>query len=198
MVHSGDVPRLVTAGLWLLFTAVAVLTGLGAVAIVRGAVTGNAPAPLSAEQVSEQLRTGSVAPAPTATGPGHPRPSTTPTPSGSQSTQPHSSPSHSVTSTTPAPPPTAGGQTAAVVRTLGSRGGTVVAVCSDDRTYLRSWSPAAGYVVDEYARGPASEAEITFASLGTKEAEVKLTVTCERGRPLAQVETNGESDTSHG
>lgn len=83
-----------------------------------------------------------------------------------------------------------------MVRTLGSRGGTVVAACSSRQVYLRSWSPADGYLVDELERGPSHEAKIRFAAIGSSEDEVRIVVTCDGGVPTAQVEGSGESDHS--
>ena len=40
--------------------------------------------------------------------------------------------------------------------------------------YLRSWSPAAGFAVDEVQRGPAATAEIKFRSTGGQEDEVGM------------------------
>jgi hypothetical protein len=61
----------------------------------------------------------------------------------------------------------------------------VVASCSAGQAYLRSWSPAAGYAVDEVHRGPASTAEIKFRATGGREDEVKMDVTCRGGLPTA-------------
>lgn len=192
MVHSGGMPRLVTVGLWLVFTAVAVLTGLGAVAIVRGAVTGDGAVPLSAEQVSQQLRSGDVSPTPTVT-PSHPHHATA-TPTGSPGPRPSHHPSSSATAQ---PTQSSGpGHRSAVVRSIGSRGGTVVAACTSGQVYLRSWSPAAGFIVDSYDRGPGTTASIKFASAdsATGETEVELSVTCAGGVPTAASDTRGETD----
>ncbi len=43
--------------MWSLFTVMAVLSGLGAVAVVQGAISGSAPDPLTTGQVSSELGT---------------------------------------------------------------------------------------------------------------------------------------------
>jgi hypothetical protein len=58
--------------------------------------------------------------------------------------------------------------------------------------YLRSWSPAAGYTVDEVHRGPAEAAEIKFRSSGGHDDEVSLRVTCRAGTPTSS--SDGSSD----
>jgi hypothetical protein len=49
---------------------------------------------------------------------------------------------------------------------LASQGGTVIARCVGDRAYLKSWSPAQGFLVDNVARGPVAAAHVTFESMG--------------------------------
>jgi len=161
-----------------LFTVVAVATGLGAVSIVRSAVTGTTAAPLSADQVAAELKAYATEPTPGADGTGRPssRPETSPPPDPG----------------TASPSPTR--SSAVTVRTLASRGGTVVASCQAGLAYLRSWSPAEGFVVDEVRRGPAAETEVRFTSAGEGGTEVKLRVECSSGTPVAQVETDSDSD----
>ena len=62
----------------------------------------------------------------------------------------------------------------------GSSGGTVYAVCVSGQARLSSWSPAQGYLIDGYSRGPASSAWVKFKSSGT---EVTVTVICAGGQP---------------
>lgn len=172
--------RLLSAALWVLFTVVAVATGLGAVSIVRSAVTGPTAAPLSADQVAAELRVYATAPTPSAGVGGTARPSSRPETSAPPNRE------------TASPSPTRSG--AVTVRTLASRGGTAVASCQAGLAYLRSWSPAEGFVVDEVRRGPAAETEVRFASAGEEGTEVKLRVECSSGTPVAQVETDSDSD----
>jgi hypothetical protein len=77
-----------------------------------------------------------------------------------------------------------------VVRTLASRGGSVVAACRSGLVTLRSWSPAVGFRVSEVKRGPASEVEVRFAS---KDTEVTMKVSCRGGVPTATTESDSES-----
>ncbi len=77
-----------------------------------------------------------------------------------------------------------------VVRTVASRGGSVVAACTSGRVTLRSWSPAVGYRVDEVNRGPATEVEVKFVS---SSSEVQLKVRCVSGVPTGQSEVDDES-----
>jgi hypothetical protein len=173
-----------TAALWTVFTVTAVATGLGAVTIVRNALTAPAAATLTPAQVVAEL--GSMTPAPTPT-----VAVTSPSPT-SSSTRPHprTSGSHHPTggASTSAPPeqptrttsPPATGST----RTLASRGGTAVGRCTPDGVYLQSWSPAPGYQVEEVERGPGSHADVWFEG----PYEVHLVVTCAGGVPVGQVE----------
>jgi hypothetical protein len=74
-----------------------------------------------------------------------------------------------------------------VVKTVSSRGGSVVAACTSGLVTLRSWSTAVGYRFDEWSRGPATEAEIKFAS-GSN--EVTLKVRCVSGVPSGTSEVD--------
>lgn len=178
IVHSGGVRRLLSAALWVVFTLVAVATGLGAVSIVRTAVTGTTAAPLSADQVAAELAAQPAAPTPDG------RPDRTTEPPSRPGT---ASPTPSATSPTPS---RSQAQPDVTVRTLASRGGTVVASCEAALVYLRSWSPAEGFVVDEVDRGPASEAEVRFTAAGEDGVEVTMRLECSSGSPVAAVEVD--------
>jgi len=196
--------------LWSLFTVMAVLSGLGAVAVVQSAIAGSAPEPLSSAQVSAELGAVTAGPAapttapptsqpgPTASsgGKSEPGPTTSPggaggspgtaaTPSGSP--RPSKSPSSSATGGS-----SGGSGTPGQTRVLTSRGGSVVASCQSGQVYLRSWSPAPGYTVDEVERGPADGAEIKFQSTGGPDDEVKMHLTCRSGVPTSTVEGDRE------
>jgi len=197
-----------TAVLWGVFTVTAVATGLGAVGVVRDAVTTPAASALSPGQVTAELA--SATPTTTSSGgptasPGRspspdPSPSHSRRPSATRFSSPTSAPSSSSSSTTGTRPshssttsPTPGGKPSTdpvrVTRSLGSRGGSVVATCTAGSVYLESWSPAPGFRVHEVQRGPASDVEVTFES---GSLEVQLHVRCVSGVPVASVETSGD------
>ncbi len=169
--------------LWVVFVAVAVVSGWVAVQMVGAAIAPASVAVLSAGEVSSRLATSTPVPQSSATQRPSDRPSdksSNPAPSGSD--RPGSSPAPS--GTTQAPSST-------VVRTLVSRGGSVVASCTGSTVYLRSASPAVGYDFDEWDRGPAAEAEVRFSG---DSGEVKMEVTCRAdGVPTAKVESDSES-----
>jgi hypothetical protein len=213
MPHSRGVRRLPPGTLWVLFTVVAVVSGLGAVSIVRSAVAGSSPDAMSASQVAAALASTSRLPVPDVTPSSRETPTARPTasarptrssgsslrPSGTTTSPsrptgapPSSTPSHQAT---PKPTKSPTKQpTGTVTRAFTSRAGTVVASCTDASTYLRSWSPAEGFKVGEVHRGPGREAEITFLSTGGSEAEVKMKVTCQSGRPVVSVEADAAGD----
>lgn len=168
--------------LWAVFVAVAVVSGWVAVQMVGAAIAPASVSVLSAGEVSSRLATSTPVPQSSAT---H-RPSdqesdrpSDPAPTGSD--RPGSSPAPSASTQSPS----------TVVRTLVSRGGSVVASCSGSSVYLRSASPAVGYHFDEWNRGPAAEAEVRFSG---DAGEVKMQVTCRAdGVPTATVESDAES-----
>jgi len=185
-----------TAVLWGVFTVTAVTTGLGAVGVIRESVTTPAAAPLSQQEVAAEL---AMAPPVTVVT----TPSARPTPS--RSTTSSAAPTHtsgpSATHTSSAPPThsaTPTGATSAppsplaVTRSLGSHGGSVVATCTSGSVYLKSWSPASSFRVEEVQRGPARDVEVRFDSATQ---EIKLRVVCVAGVPTGSVETSN-SDTS--
>jgi hypothetical protein len=169
-----------------------VVSGWIAVQMFGSAVTPASIPVLTAGEVSARLATASPAAttrperASTKSSGG---PSSKPTdkpsvkPSGTPSSKPTSSSSPRPTATSTPVPDT-------VVRTLASRGGSVVAACTSGRVTLRSWSPAVGYRVDEVDRGPDDEAEIKFVS---SSSEVQMKVRCASGVPSAETEVDDES-----
>ncbi len=180
--------------LWVVFVAVAITSGWIAVQMVGNAVSPASVPVLNASDVSARLATSS---------PDQEKP--TPKPTKTQSKKKHhdstkhpthkptptTSPTPTPTSTKPRPSPsqTASSQPA-VVRTLASRGGSVVAACRSGSVTLRSWSPAVGFRVSEVKRGPATEVEVRFVS---KDAEVTMKVTCRAGVPAATNEYDSDS-----
>lgn len=79
---------------------------------------------------------------------------------------------HSVPSPAPQPSDTV----------LTSIGGTVVADCRAAGAYLNSWSPAQGYEVTRFVRGPAVTAKVSFAS---SHRLVTMVISCAGGVPSA-------------
>lgn len=184
------------AVLWLAFASVAIVSGWVVVQMVGNAVTPASIPVLTAGEVTQRLATSQPTDEPTPPAKPHDKepsakatPTATQKPSGSSSTQPSSQPPGGATTSTPKPPaPTA------VVRTLASKGGSVVAACLSGDVALRSWSPAVGYRVDEVAAGPDHDVEIRFVS---SSAEVKMQVRCISGVPAAQTEYDADSGDDH-
>ena len=177
-----------SAALWAAFACVAVVSGWIAVQMLGSAVTPASVPVLTVGEVSARLATAS----PAATT--RPEPSST-KPSGGPSAKPSAKPSGSPTAqptSTSSPRPSATSAPAAdtVVRTLASRGGSVVAACSSRTVTLRTWSPAVGYRVDEVDRGPDTEAEIKFVG---SSSEVQMKIRCVSGVPSAETEVDDES-----
>lgn len=167
--------------LWAVFVVVAVVSGWVAVQMVGAAIAPASVSVLSTGEVSSRLATSTPVPQSSATHrPSHrtsDRPSD-PAPTGSDRPGSSSSPPDSEAAIR-------------TVRTLVSRGGSVVASCSGATVYLRSASPAVGYDFDEWSRGPAAEAEVRFSG---DAGEVKMLVTCRAdGVPTAKVESDAES-----
>lgn len=195
------------AALWALFVAVAIGSGWAAVQMVGAALAPASVAVLSADEVTQRLATSR----PLAdNGPGN-----APTPSRSTTPTKQASPTPNRTSNQPAPstpaattaapstPPSTPAATSAPpskpapkphVRTLVSRGGSVVAECTRSTVYLRSVSPALGYRVDDWDRGPAAETEVRFVGSA---AEVTMKVTCAGGVPTSDTEVDTGSGDDH-
>ena len=173
--------------LWAVFAAVAIVSGWVAVQMVGNAVTPASIPVLTASEVSQRLVTSAPtdAPSPLAEPSASTKSKKKPKATPSQTQKPSSS-----TSPRPSPTPTATSRPAAVVRTLASRGGSVVAACRSGQVTLRSWSPAVGYRVDEVDAGPGREVEVRFVSNST---EVKMQVRCVSGVPSARTEYDSDS-----
>ena len=177
------------AALWVVFATVAIVSGWIAVQMVGNAVTPASIPVLNAAEVSERLATsapsGEDTPAPSPSDKSTKK-ATTPTSSATKKSSPSPTPGSTTdaVTTSKAPSPTA------VVRTLASKGGSVVAACRSGQVTLRSWSPAVGFRVDEVDAGPSGEAEIRFVS---RTAEVKMQLRCVSGVPVAQTEYDSES-----
>jgi hypothetical protein len=77
-------------------------------------------------------------------------------------------------------PPRSPGTTGGTVLT--SAGGTIMASCAGARAYLMSWSPQQGYGSGDVVRGPATSAQVTFAS---GQLTVTMIVSCGTGVPTA-------------
>jgi len=58
--------------------------------------------------------------------------------------------------------------------------GTVYASCLSGQVRLTSWSPAPGYMIDGYSRGPGTSAWVKFKSSST---ELIVTAACAGGQP---------------
>ena len=199
-------------GLWVLFTVVAVTSGLLALALVGQAVTSSSGPIMSAADVEAELASANGSTVPGTGQLTSPTSSPTSKASSHHSTEPSSNPADKQSSTTSATPSNTSSSTATskptskpsskpsskpqksdstpstTVRTISSRGGTVVAECSSGKVYLRSWSPASGYRVTEVNRGPASDVELRFDSSTT---EVQVRVVCSRGIPVGSQQVSG-------
>ena len=175
------------AALWALFASVAIVCGWVVVQMVGNAVTPASMPVLTSTEVSQRLATSSPTDEPTPPPLASPstkqnkHDGTKPKPSTSSSVRPSPTPT---TGTTSSPRPVA------VVRTLASKGGSVVAACLSGQVTLRSWSPAVGYRVGDVDAGPDRELEIQFVS---RTAEVKMQVRCVSGVPSARTEYDSES-----
>lgn len=92
-------------------------------------------------------------------------------PAGARSSSPVAAapPTSTPASPTPGPP-----------RQFSTSGGVLIAQCTGQLAYLVSWSPAAGYRVDDVRRGPATLAQVSFVS-GMQELAVG--VRCASGVP---------------
>ncbi|MDI3420362.1 hypothetical protein [Streptomyces luteolus] len=95
-------------------------------------------------------------------------PATPASPDPSTSREPASSPEPTGSAT---PPPRRS--------TLRFTGGTATAECRPDGTvYLTSWSPADGYHVEEYARGPARSARLELEPSAEDADDVEYEISC--------------------
>jgi len=76
----------------------------------------------------------------------------------------------------------AGGTASTGGTVLTSSGGTVVAQCAAAGTFLVSWSPQQGFQASSVARGPATTAQVVFATTASR---VTMVVSCASGTPAA-------------
>ncbi|MFC0028613.1 septum formation initiator [Micromonospora chaiyaphumensis] len=152
----GRRPLLAAAG-WLATTAAATLVGLAAIQLVGSGITGTPGGVRDPGEVARAL----ASPTPAATSPG-------------------ASPTAGATppATTASLPPAASG----AERTFRTAGGTAIVECGPDGVRLVSWSPAPGYRVKEYDRGPDEHVEIRFVGA---EGEHELRVRCRGSEPVA-------------
>jgi hypothetical protein len=100
-----------------------------------------------------------------------------------------SAPTPTTTTATPppTPTPTPPQSTTPVGTPFSSQGGTVVAACESAGAYLITWSPAQGYEVDSFVRGPAAQATVRFE---TNSTAVTMTITCPNGTPAENTTTS--------
>jgi hypothetical protein len=81
----------------------------------------------------------------------------------------------------PATAPQGGGALAGDSKMLASRAANIVVSCTGNTATLRSWTPKAGYRVDEVVRGPAARVSVWLESDTFDDVEV--VVTCANGEP---------------
>ncbi|MET7803425.1 septum formation initiator [Micromonospora chersina] len=152
----GRRPLLAAAG-WLATTVAATLVGLAAIQLVGAGITGTPGGVRGEREVARAL----ASPAPVTTTPG-PEPTAGAIP----------------TATAASRPPAAGGGRRGFV----TGGGTAVAECGPAGVRLVSWSPAQGYRVKDYDRGPDDHVEVRFVG---PEGEHELRLRCRGGEPVA-------------
>ncbi|MGH8837333.1 MAG: hypothetical protein ACRDWG_20430 [Actinomycetes bacterium] len=158
---------------WVAVTAAAFGISMAAVTLVGSSIGDPVVNPMSAEQVRRQLASGTVAPNAT--------PTSAPTgPTTTTSPDPSRTPTHSES---------ADGQP----RVLGSDGGTVIATCAGGLVTLESWSPAIGFRVEHWDRGPATTAEVEFES---NDDRYKLEISCRSGVPTVHTEHDDRGSNS--
>jgi hypothetical protein len=101
-------------------------------------------------------------------------------------------PTHRATAP-PASPP------APVPGSFATSAGTVYASCLSGQVRLTSWSPAPGYLIDGYSRGPGTSAWVKFKSSGT---ELIVTAACADGQPrfstASDIRGGGGGEDRHG
>ncbi|TYB38260.1 septum formation initiator [Micromonospora sp. AP08] len=152
----GRRPLLAAAG-WLATTVAATLVGLAAIQLVGAGITGTPGGVRDEREVARAL----ASPAPVTTTPG-------PEPTAGATT---------TVTTASRPPATGGGR-----RGFVTGGGTAVAECGRAGVRLVSWSPAQGYRVKDYDRGPDDHVEVRFVG---PEGEHELRLRCHGGEPIA-------------
>lgn len=150
---------------WLLAVVAATATGLTAVSLLSAGLTSDTTTPLSEEAVVKALSSATGEPTPHS----HTPDSTPPSPSAPNSVA-------------PSPDPTVVDRT----RSESSTGGSMIVRCTGAKAYLVAWTPAQGFSVGKYERGPAKSTLVQFD--GETEAlddiEVVMTATCRDGEPV--------------
>ncbi|GAB1646057.1 hypothetical protein KRMM14A1259_64800 [Krasilnikovia sp. MM14-A1259] len=170
---------LVTAG-WFGAAVLAVLIGLGAVHVIGSGLTSEAGRPRTEAEVAStlaarQVPESSPAVPPAGVTPSAPEPSA-PAPADSAPSRTPATPSAS-TGAGASPSPTA------VPRSFHTRGGIVVARCSEGRVEIVAMSPLTGFAVHERDQGPKDQAEGEFRGTADDHDRVRVRVTCVAGRP---------------
>ncbi|WP_250006430.1 septum formation initiator [Actinoplanes sp. M2I2] len=155
-------PRpVVVAAGWLAAALVATLAGLGGIRLVGDSLTGTPGGVRSAEDVERAL---AAAPVPSA---------------------PTSAPPSAAASSSPA----AARGTQAV---FAGAGGTATVRCRPgDQAYLDSWSPAPGYRVHDYDRGPDDEVRVRFEG---PDGRAEFRFHCAGGVPQREQRRGGSDD----
>jgi hypothetical protein len=175
-VHATLRRSLASAAAWTVGAAASVTVGIFALSLVDPGSAAGPAQPLAPDALTQASAGASVAESPSASSPA-------PT---SRSARP-SATSPPLTGPTPTSPTVGGG----LQRLLSSPGGTVIARCSAAGAYLVSWSPAQGYHVGTFRRGPAATAEVIFVG-ATK--QIRLQVHCAAGVPTLDDDWNNGPD----
>jgi hypothetical protein len=174
---------------WLIAAGGTATTATVALNTLGEGILGPSTRPLSQAEIQRDLGRGQPAASPSATAsasdPGTPSAPVTPEPGTSVTAGP-------TTAAPAAPTPATNPPRRGVFATAG---GTVFAQCAGGLATLTSWSPAQGYWTDDFARGPASAAFISFK---TNTSEVRVTVTCVAGEPTSTVTAEDRHGGGHG
>lgn len=150
---------------WLLAVMAATAIGLAAVSLLTEGLTSRSTTPLSHDAVSDALALSTEAP----------------------KNPPARPPAHA-----PAAEPTQEAPTKrTITQSMSSPGGTIIARCTATTAYLVAWTPAQGFSVDKYERGPAESVLVQFDGNDEEydDAEITMTVTCPADEPVAAVIT---------
>jgi hypothetical protein len=172
----------VAAAAWLLGAATATGGCLLAVSLLGDGlgVTGSSGQQLTAGAVNKALAAAEREPASppaTTSRPARPREPATRRPRAARPT-PTQTPTLTPPPPTPTFTPTPAQSTTPAGTPLSSQAGTVIATCESAGAYLLSWTPAQGYEVDQFARGPASVASVRFEANSTA---VTMNISCPGG-----------------
>ncbi|THV42898.1 hypothetical protein [Glycomyces buryatensis] len=141
---------------WMAAAAVAVVAGIGAVALAQGGTLDPPTEPMSEESVQQAL-------------------------DDSESNQPSDDASASESpSPTPSDEPDATPSPGAGEQVFGGAGGTFLASCDGTQVTIESWTPSQGWQVSNVESVPAADAEIEFESESDEE---EYSVRCVDGVP---------------